>query len=98
MKDFETALLGAMEKAEKDYGIRQGRLRQNIASYGAVSAAKDYIRRCRPSDGFDALAQKKHLELSMEALAVSNAYHNLFTDEEVNACFALLCAEGYYQR
>ncbi len=98
MKNFETALLAAMDKAEQVCGVRQGRLRQNIISYGAVNAAKDYMKRGRPSDGFDALAQKKHLELTMEALVVSNAYHNLFTDEEVNACFALLCAEGYYQR
>lgn len=96
MKDFTAALLSAIDAAQTECGVRQARLRQNAETYGGVSAAKDYIKRNRASDGFDALKAAKRLDLSMEALVVSPQYHAQFTDEEVNACFALLCGADYY--
>ena len=38
----------------------------------------------RDSEGFGLLAQKGHLEWSLEALAIQKAYTALFTDEQVN--------------
>lgn len=97
MKDFTAALLSAIDAAQTECGVRQARLRQNAETYGGVSAAKDYIKRNRVSDGFDALKAAKRLDLSMEALVVSPRYHAQFSDEEVNACFELLCGADYYQ-
>lgn len=96
MKDFTAALLSVIDAAQTECGVRQARLRQNAETYGGVSAAKDYIKRNRVSDGFDALKAAKRLDLSMEALVVSPQYHAQFTDEEVNACFSLLCGADYY--
>jgi len=76
---------------------RQERLRANIGKYGGVSCVKELLRRGRRSDGFDALAAAGRLELSAEALAAEGKYGALFTDEEVNACFAALCDAGYYR-
>lgn len=87
-----------MERAQKECGIRQPRLQQNAETFGGVSAAKDYMKRGRVSDGFDALARAGRLELSMEALVVSPAWHGLFTDEEVNFCFDLLCGTDYFTK
>lgn len=95
MKDFQAALLCAIETAEKKHGVRQARLRQNIELYGAVAAVKDYIKRNRTSDGFDALCRLGQTQLSAEALVAK--YHTLFTDEEVNFCFSLLCSVDYYK-
>ena len=53
MKDFTAALLSAIDAAQTECGVRQARLRQNAETYGGVSAAKDYIKRNRASDGFD---------------------------------------------
>ena len=96
MKDFSAALLAAIGTAQAECGVRQARLQTNAETYGGVSAAKDYIRRNRASDGFEALQKAGRLELSMEALVVAPEYHAQFTDEEVNACFALLCGADYY--
>lgn len=96
MDQFTSALFRAMDEADSTLGIRQPKLRQTAEKYGGVSAAKYYINHNRISDGFDALSQKKHLALSMEALVT--VYHELFTDDEVNACFALLCGTDYYQK
>ena len=62
-----------------------------------VPAAKRYIGTNRASEGFDALARVNRLDLSLEALAISAKFNALFTDEEVNACFALLCGADYYR-
>ena len=98
MDSFTAALFQAIEEAETAYGIRQPKLRQTAEKYGGVAAAKYYIDHSRISDGFDALSKKKRLDLSMEALVTSTAWHGLFTDEEVNDCFALLCGADYYQK
>ena len=98
MDQFTAALFRAMDRAESEFGIRQPRLRQTAEKYGAVDAAKYYINHSRISDGFDALSKAKRLDLSMEALVTASAYHSLFTDDEVNACFALLCGADFYQK
>lgn len=96
MKDFTVALVEAITAAERDCGVLQPKLRQSVSVYGGVSAVKEYIKRKRASDGFDALKAVGRLELSMEALVISKPYHALFTDEEVNACLDLLCGADYF--
>lgn len=96
MDDFTKALLRAIQTGETECGVRQPRLKQNAEVYGGISAAKDYIKRNRISDGFDALVRAGRTELTMEALVVSAKYHGEFSDEEVNACFTLLCGASYY--
>lgn len=98
MDTFTSAVLRAIQTAQDSYGIRQPRLRQAVQDYGGVPTAKRYFARNCASDGFEALARAGHLELSLEALAVSAKFNALFTDEEVNTCFALLCGAGYYER
>lgn len=95
MGDFTAALLAAIEQAQTECGIRQPRLQKSAETYGGVSAAKEYMKHNRASDGFDALAKCGRLELSMEALVVSSAWHSNFTDDEVNFCFSLLCGENF---
>ena len=49
----------------------------------------------RESDGFSILAQKGRLDLSLEALAVSKKYTELFNDDEANNALSRLLAAGY---
>ena len=49
----------------------------------------------RESDGFNFLAQKGRLDLSLEALAVKKQYTALFTDEEANNALMRLLDAGY---
>lgn len=49
----------------------------------------------RYSDGFDALAAKGQLKLSLEALAVDKRFTALFTDEEANIALTRLLDAGY---
>ena len=49
----------------------------------------------RESDGFRILADKGHLELTLEALAVDKRFTSLFTDEEANNALMRLLSAGY---
>lgn len=75
---------------------RQPRLRRAVEQYGGISAVQELCRRGQVSDGFDRLAGLGKLALSAEALAVSAKFNACFTDDEVNHCFAQLCAANYF--
>ena len=49
----------------------------------------------RISDGFNALADKKRLDLSLEALVIDKRFTSLFTDEEANNALMRLLDAGY---
>ena len=67
-----------------------------IQKYGALRTMQELIRKGRVSETFDALAQKARLELTAEALVTDSRFGALFTDDEVNACFMLLCEYGFF--
>ena len=63
---------------------------------GQISAISgSWLSGTRESDGFGVLADKHHLELSLEALAIDKRFTALFTDEEANTALQRLLAAGY---
>ena len=72
------------------------RFLQTVEKFGIVRTAQEIFRKGRTSDCFERLIEEKRLELTMEAILVKPEYASLFTDEEVNACYDLLCENGYY--
>lgn len=60
-----------------------------------VKGAKRILSGSRTSDGFNLLAQKGQLKLSLEALAVDKRFTGLFTDEEANEALMRLLEAGY---
>ena len=79
--------------------------RQNAMNIGVrlrpmtEDAALQMAHRClnghRESDGFGILADKHHLEWSLEALVIDKRFTALFTDEEANTALQRLLAAGY---
>ncbi len=92
---FAAALEENLQKAEQA-GVRDARLRQAAQKYGAVRAVKEVLRKKKETDGFRALAAENLTALSVEALVAQEKFGALFTDDEVNLCYALLCEEGYF--
>ena len=84
---FLAALAAARAAAEK-IGVR-------IRPVADISAAKRCLSGHRESDGFWLLADKKRLDLTLEALAVKKQYTALFSDEEANTALNRLMAAGY---
>ena len=93
---FDVQLRRACAQAEALTGVAQTRLVRSADAHGAVQAVREQLRRRRVSDAFDALAQQGRLELSVEALAAQSRFGTLFSDDEVNFCFDLLCQAGFY--
>ena len=81
--------------ANREKAARMGvRLRPMEASE-AMKTARRALSGSRVSDGFHILADKKHLELSLEALVVDKRFTQLFSDEEVNNALSRLLSAGY---
>ena len=89
---FIAAWAKARQQAEK-LGVRM----RPVADADAMKTAKRCLSSHRESDGFYALADKGHLELSMEALAVQKSFTGLFTDEEANEALNRLLSAGYFR-
>lgn len=66
-----------------------------VTAEEAMKSAHRALSGNRYSDGFDALAAKGQLKLSLEALAVDKRYTGLFTDEEANNALTRLLDAGY---
>ena len=87
---FIAAWAANREKAQK-IGVRM----RPVEDQDAMKTAKRCLSGNRISDGFHILADKGHLELSLEALVVDKRFTALFTDEEANNALMRLLDAGY---
>ena len=60
-----------------------------------LKGAKRILSGSRLSDGFNDLAAKNMLKLSLEALVIDKRFTALFTDEEANEALMRLLDAGY---
>ena len=87
---FIAAWAERREKAAK-IGVRM----RPVAAEEAMKAAHRCLSSHRESDGFEILAAKGRLDLSLEALAVDKRFTSLFSDEEANNALTRLLYAGY---
>jgi len=87
---FIAAWAANREKAAK-LGVRM----RPVEDADAMKTAHRALSGNRVSDGFNILADKRHLELSLEALVVDKRFTALFTDEEANNALMRLLDAGY---
>lgn len=87
---FIAAWAASREKALK-LGVRM----RPVEDADAMKTAHRAMSGNRVSDGFNILADKRHLELSLEALVVDKRFTALFTDEEANNALLRLLDAGY---
>lgn len=81
--------------ASRETAARMGVRMRPVAAEEAVKTAHRCLSGHRESDGFSILADKGHLELSLEALAVDKRFTGLFSDDEANTALTRLLAAGY---
>ena len=87
---FISAWAAAREKAA-GLGVKM----RPVAAEEAMKSAHRCLSGRRLSDGFNALKERGHLELSLEAIAIDKRYTVLFTDEEANEALTRLLEAGY---
>ena len=91
---MENAFVSAWLKNRETAAQIGVRLRP-MAAGDALATAHRCLSGHRESDGFALLADKQHLHLSLEALAVDKRFTQLFSDDEVNNALSRLLAAGY---
>ncbi len=79
----------------RETAARMGVRLRPMEKEDAMKTAKRCLNGHRESDGFNILADKHHLELSLEALVIDKRFTALFTDEEANTALRRLLAAGY---
>ena len=79
----------------REKAIKLGVRMRPVEEADAMKTAHRALSGNRASDGFTILADKRHLELSLEALVVDKRFTALFTDEEANAALFRLLDAGY---
>lgn len=87
---FIAAWAANREKAAK-LGIRM----RPVEANDAMKNAHRSLTGNRISDGFNQLADKRRLDLSLEALVVDRRFTGLFSDEEANNALMRLLDAGY---
>lgn len=87
---FVSAWLSNREKATR-LGVRL----RPVSPEDAMKTAHRWLSGNRESDGFAILADKNHLELSLEAMVIDKRFTALFTDEEANTALNRLLFAGY---
>ena len=73
------------------HGIRM----RSVGEADAVKNAKRILSGTRLSHGFNELAAKGLLKLSLEALVIDKRFTSLFSDEEANNALMRLLDAGY---
>ena len=81
--------------ANREKAARMGVRMRPVEPAEAMKQAHRCLSGHRESDGFSILADKQHLELSLEALAVDKRFTDLFSDEEANNALTRLLSAGY---
>ena len=76
---------------------RMGVRMRPVEDADALKTAHYCLKGHRESDGFSVLADKQHLELSLEALAIDKRFTGLFSDEEANTALQRLLDAGFYR-
>ena len=87
---FIAAWMANWEKAQS-IGVRM----RPLATETAMKHAHYALNGNRVSDGFNILAAKGRLDLSLEALVVDKRFTSLFSDEEANNALMRLLDAGY---
>lgn len=95
---FTRELLERLGQAEKETGIPEPRLAEQVRTQGGVKAVGEYLRRGRLTRQFSALKEQGKLELTPESLVIQGKYGALFSDEQVNICLDRLLEAGFFRR
>lgn len=91
---MEQKFIAAWE-ANRQKAAQLGARIRPVAPEDALKTAHRTLSGSRTSDGFAVLADKGHLELSLEALAVDKRFTGLFSDEEANTALMRLLDAGF---
>ncbi|MBU3159510.1 hypothetical protein KPL37_07040 [Clostridium frigoris] len=82
-RKFNKDMTNIYRKADKECGYRATRFLQILSEKGGIITAKELVSKEGGTEGFLKLWQLGRLDLSIEALLLTDEYKVLFTKEEL---------------
>lgn len=96
VSEFEEAMVEIYRRALSEARYKASRFLSMVQDEGGVATARYLIHSPQVSEGYTALWERSRLDLTVEAMVLSNAkWHPLFTTEELERCSERLKAYGY---
>ncbi len=84
---FDDEMLRVYQRAESEAGYKATRFFVMLSEHRGVETAKRLIHSSTVSEGYTALWERKHLDLTVEAIIYDNPkWHPLFTADELAVC------------
>jgi hypothetical protein len=99
-KQFHEKALAVYENGKKATGYRGTRYLQKVRKDGGLAAAKSWLKKRSgndaPTGGFLKLVDLGRLDLSLEAIVITEPWSGLFTEEELQVARNRLGRYGYF--
>ncbi|WP_397381385.1 hypothetical protein [Prosthecobacter sp.] len=95
LTQFTGAMLDIYRRALKEANYRANIFFDMVNNQGGYETAITLVHARRPSDGYTALHQRNHLDLTVEALILRPEWWDIFTDEDRKAAFERLLQYHY---
>ena len=92
---FHEAMVSIYKHAKSDAGYNATRFIQMVSEEGGYKTARTLLYASTVSDGYTALWERGHLELTVEALILKPEWRDLFTEVERNIAHQRLADYGY---
>src|SRR5689334_5848674 len=94
-KEFHSAMIRIYQDAKSHAGYNATRFLSMVSATGGLATARTLLQASTVSDGYTALWERGHLELTVEALILEDRWHALFTREERDIARRRLRQYGY---
>jgi hypothetical protein len=94
-QQFHQAMIQVYKDAKKHCNYNATYFLQMVSEKGGLATARYLITTDMPSEGFTKLWECKHLDLTVEAVALKLIYRELFTEEELQLAKERLEQYGY---
>lgn len=94
-RQFERAMRAVYERARAEAGYNATYFLRMLADHGGLETARRLLRARVVSEGFMSLAERKRLDLTVEALVTKPEFADLFTPEGVDLARERLTEFGY---
>src|SRR5487761_964428 len=96
LRQFDMAMFQIYMRAKAEAGYNATIFLRMISERGGLATAKYLISAATPSDGYTHLYERGRLDLTVEAMVISNTkWHELFTSEELAAANNRLRKYGF---
>ena len=96
VSEFEEAMFTIYQRALSEAGYKATRFLAMLNEEGGIATAIRLIHAANVSEGYTALWERGHLDLTVEAVILDNEkWHTLFSSKDLEVCAARLTAYGY---